>query len=122
MVINCMFSGELKNVKAILLEDYWKKVTQADSHSKEEPIRFEEISDVKDLQENPGKLDEYDTIILNMKQSQPDLCMELMNKIVRSDKPNHAALLIFPSEILQYENIIKEILHCCMFLKHPYFL
>ena len=100
-----MFSGEQKNVKAILLEDYWKKVTQADLHSKEEPVRFEEISNVKDLQENPGKLDEFDTIILNMKQSQPDLCMELMNKIVRSDKPNQCALMIFPSEILQFENI-----------------
>ena len=94
-------------MKAILLEEYWKKVVQTDVSEQQdaEAVQFETISAVNDLVEMPGKLKDFDFIVINMKESQPDFCMALMNSIIRSDKPSHAALMIFPSEGVQFENL-----------------
>ena len=67
-------------------------------------MAFETISTLSDLVEVPGKLDNYDFSVVNMKQPYPDLCMELMNKIIRSSKLIHAALMIFPTEIIYFNS------------------
>jgi hypothetical protein len=44
-------------------------------------------------------------MIVNFKNAHPDFCLELINKLIRSDKIMHAALMIFELETQQFENL-----------------
>ena len=97
-----IINGE-NNPQASLLQDYWKYVTEDKSDEYEEPVSFEEVKGLKEMQEKNGYFDNFDFVIANLKSGQPDLCMDIMHTVIRSDKVFHAAILMFPLESLQFE-------------------
>ena len=107
LYIGADYIGEELNDQAALLNDYWIKVVKGDSEIYEviDPVKFVEIVNIKDLETSATPLDPFDMMIVNFKDAQPDFCLELINKLIRSDKIMHAALMIFESESQQFENL-----------------
>ena len=99
-----IINGE-PNTQASLLRDYWKKVNKDKYAEYEEPVSFVEVNGLKQLQENKDYLEKSDFLIVHLKIGQPDLCMDIIQALVRSEKVFHAALLVFPLESLQFETL-----------------
>ena len=103
--IGAELKDDLKNDQASLLYDYWQKTTRDKFKEYEDPVSFEEINEVKEVLERKHDLDNYDFLVLNLKQGQQDLCMEVMLTVMRSPKLFIAALFVFPLESLQFETL-----------------
>ena len=97
--------GDQRNNQAVLLEDYWKKVVLNDSENGEEPVKYHEVSSLKDFGEHAAKLDGHDMVIVYFNNAQADFYMEIINKMIRSEESMHAALLIFQNESQQFDNL-----------------
>ena len=91
----------------ILKLAYCIKVVKCDSETSEviDPVKFVEIVTIKDFETIATPLDPFDMMIVNFKNAHPDFCLELINKLIRSDKIMHAALMIFELETQQFENL-----------------
>ena len=92
-----------KNDQASLLSDYWEKSIKQTSDEYVHPVSFEEIDETKELVDYD--FDSFDFVILNLKEAQSDLCMKVMNNVTKSPRVFVAAMMLFPSEDLQFETL-----------------
>ena len=94
-----------KNDQASLLSDYWDKSIKKNLDEYVDPVSFEEIDETKELVDKNYDFDSFDFLILNLKEAQHDLCMKVMNNVTKSPRVFVAAMMIFPSENLQFETL-----------------
>ena len=94
-----------KNDQASLLSDYWEKSIKQTSDEYVDPVSFEEIDETKELVDKNYDFDSFDFVILNLKEAQSDLCMKVMKDVTKSPRVFVAAMMLFPSEKLQFENL-----------------
>ena len=94
-----------KNDQASLLSDYWEKSIKQTSDEYVDPVSFEEIDETKELVDKNYDFDSFDFVILNLKEAQSDLCMKVMKDVTKSPRVFVAAMMLFPSENLQFETL-----------------
>ena len=94
-----------KNDQASLLSDYWEKSIKQTSDEYVDPVSFEEIDETKELVDKNYDFDSFDFVILNLKEAQQDLCMKVMTNVTKSPRVFVAAMMLFPSENLQFETL-----------------
>ena len=100
--IGAEMKGEKKNTKAILLDDYFKSVKASDVEP-QVPEQFVECSDISTILSSEDLYNKYDTIFVGMKVFNKELCTSIIGQILRSPKPAHAVLLVFPREANHYQ-------------------
>ena len=95
--------GSRKNKQASDLEKYFHSVVEERSDRFVPGLSFMEIDDIREVLDMlvTAKFDFY---ILNMKKRHSELYIKLVDKVIKSsDSSNNVVLLLFSSEVLQFE-------------------
>ena len=100
--IGAEVNGEKRNKKALLLENYYKRVTSNTSEAT--PVELIKIQSLDDLKVEAA-FDNSDAIVLILKnpQNQSVLLLRIVDNILQSRKASHLGLIIFPTELSRFE-------------------
>ena len=92
------------NVQAKLLKKYYENVVNLSVENAKEQrfVLFEEVDSLETLV-NSDIGSRFETIIVDLKEENQNLCMFIINAILKSDKEQNAGVLIFPTEASQFE-------------------
>ena len=94
-----MIDGK-KNQKCLELEKYFNDTKAAPDRQVEASVRLINIDSFSVLS---SLVETHDTLIFHMASLQRDACMTIARSVLQSDKAYHLAILIFCSEVDQFE-------------------
>ena len=98
--VNC----DKMNTQAKLLKKYYENVVNMVEDSGEDDcvVKFEEIECLEDLTKSDiGR--RFETVIVDLKDFNQNLCLHIINSILKSEKEQNAGVFIFPTEAAQFE-------------------
>ena len=100
-----VFSGaEIKadkkmNENALRLEKYYKAVVNMEPNALQILLEFNEFNELKDL----NIFSQYNTIVMLMSKDSSETCLQIADYVLKSEDIYVAAILVFPSEALQFQ-------------------
>lgn len=100
--IGAELNGDKRNLKAVLLENYYNDVTKRGLGSEDIPVKFEKVVSLEDSID-PAVADNFNAVVVHMKEAQKELCLSLIKKVLHSDKRTHVGIFVFPNELLYFE-------------------
>ena len=92
------------NTQAKLLKKYYNNIVNAGQKKNDDGsfVKFKEWDSLDVLLEvDVGA--RFETIVVDLKEPNQDLCMSIITSILRSDKEHHAGVFVFPCEASQFE-------------------
>ena len=101
--VGAVFKGEVKNMKTLLLEKYYNSVVADPEEVVKDPVEFVPFKTVTEVTGDLELLDKFEMIVFNMKLMNKDFCMNIIQIILGNDKLFNAAIVVFPSELNQFE-------------------
>ena len=101
--IGAVFSKEEVNIQALDLKNYYTSVVSDISEVDECPVLFISIKSVDEILGEDKVLNDFEMIVFNMKSMDSEKCKTFIQLIMGSNKPLHAALLLFPREVDYFE-------------------
>ena len=99
--VGAVFNGKVKNMKAVLLENYYISVVSATAEGVKNPVEFVSYQTVGEV--FGDEMNKYDMIVFNIGIMNKEICKEIIQTVLGGDKVFHAALIVFPSEIDNFE-------------------
>ena len=92
------------NTQAKLLKKYYNNIVHAGQKKSDEGsfVKFKEC-DTLDVILEVDVGNTFETIVVDLKEPNQDLCMSIIISILRSDKEHHAGVFVFPCEASQFE-------------------
>ena len=103
--VGAVIDGEEMNFKAVLLQDYYRKVVKDPEHIHDCPVEFVDFDSVGEVFRDHEIMDKFEMVVYNMKRMRKNICMNIIMAILGGDKTFHAALLVFPTELDHFEII-----------------
>ena len=89
--------GESRNLQAKMLENYFEGVTK---HGTEMfPLKFESIKTLEEPKVRAA-VENFDAVVLVMKEAAKDECVSIMKRIILSNKTFQVGFFLFPREIM----------------------